>query len=323
MPFDQRFTTALAAVAAERATFRSALAATLEQVRGMIAAGNHTDAAHERLAAELGSFAVGRIQPDRFIDIARAETRYQKSMLKSMRHAQQMLTATLALGDQLHFVDVETNADCYQTIEDALADAGRAFAAAYTIEVIRARDDHPDDEAMLAPLAPARWTRTERLVAPPIVARVNGGDLSVGGMEDLLQGNQKIVLLVDAVAPPAALVRLISPNVFVAQCRTVDDLARFTAAQAPAIAAVMNEPAALFTYERGKLDVSYLPAEPPRRPLRCSTVFKQREDLAWLQQLQALHGAVSQPANEEPVETVEPGDKLAAWLLKQIEIPSA
>jgi hypothetical protein len=323
MPFDQDFDAALQAVAAERSLFRSALAATLEQVRGMMAAGNNGDHAQERLVAELGAFALGRIQADRFSEIARPDIHYKKSLLSSIRHAQQILTATLALGDQLFCIAVEPGGDCFRTIEDALATSGRAFAAAYLVELIRAgRDDQPDNQTLLGPMAPDRWTRTERLVAPPLVVRVMGNDLRVGGLEDLLQGNQKIVLLVDGMAPPAALVRLISPGVFVTQCRSVEDLGRFTAAQTPAIAAVMSEPAAVFTYEDGKLDVSYMPAEAPRRPLRVSTAFRQREDLAWLQQLQRMHGALADEAGEQAAETVEPGDKLAAWLLRQIEMPN-
>lgn len=323
MRFDQGFDAALQAVAAERSLFRSALAATLEQVRGMLASGTNGDHAQERLGAELGAFALGRIQMDRFSEIARPDIHYKKSVLTSIRHAQQILTATLALGDQLFFVEVEPNGDCYRTIEDALAISGRAFAAAYLVELIRAaREDQPKDQTLLGPMAPDRWTRAERLVAPPLVVRVSGNDLRVGGLEDLLQGNQKIVLLVEGIAPPAALVRLVSPGVFVMQCRSVEDLARFTAAQTPAIAAVMGEPAALFTYEDGKLEVSYLPAEAPRRPLRVSTAFRQREDLAWLQQLQQMHGFLAEEASESLVETVEPGDKLAAWLLRQIEMPN-
>jgi hypothetical protein len=323
MRFDPGFDAALQAVAAERSLFRSALAATLEQVRAMMASVSNGDRNQERLGAELGAFAQGRIQMDRFSEIARPDIHYKKSLLSSIRHAQQILTATLALGDRLFCVEVEQNGDCYKTVDEALATSGRAFAAAYLVELIRAgREHHPNDQTLLGPMAPDRWTRAERLVAPPLVVRVSGNDLRVGGMEELLQGNQKIVLLVEGLAPPAALVRLISPGVFVTQCRSVGDLGRFTSAQGPAIAAVMNEPAAVFTYERGQLDVSFLPAEAPRRPLRCSTAFRQREDLAWLQQLQQLHGALAAEASEQAAETVEPGDKLAAWLLRQIEMPN-
>ncbi|HEY0673647.1 MAG TPA: hypothetical protein VGD27_15320 [Longimicrobiales bacterium] len=323
MPSEDRMLAALQSLTQERDAFRSALAAALEQVRGIMATGNHVESTIERAALELGAFASGRIQLERFADIARHDDRPKKSELASIRHAQQLLAATLAMGDQLHTVDVPENGDLYAIVQEALATAGRAFAAAYAIELIRTnRELHTKEEALLAPLPPERWTRAERELAPPLVVRVHGGDLRLSGFEELLQGAQKIVLLVDGHAPPAALARLISPNVFVMQCRSLEDLKRVRDYEGPAIAAVINEPAAAFVWNRGTLTVDYLPSELPKRPLRTSTVFRQQEDLAWLQTVQRYQQqSVVEVAATSPETITQPGDKLAAWLLRQVELP--
>lgn len=320
MPSEDTLVTALDYVAPERDAFRSALAATLEQVRGIMAAG-HNGEPQDRAGAELGAFAAGRIRIEAFPEHALRDMRPKKSVLASIRHAQQLLTATTSIGDQLHIVDVPENGDLLAAVQDALATAARAFAAAYAIELIRSgREDDSREETLLAPLPPDRWTRAEREVAPPVVVRVNGNDLRISGFEDLLQGNQKIVLLVDGAAPPAALVRLITPGVFVMQCRTIDELARLKAVHGPAIAAVMPD-AAAFVFD-GNLSVEHLPQELPKRPTRTMTVFRQKEDLEWLKRLSS---ALTQTATSSEIEAeqVNPGDKLAAWLLRQVEMPNA
>ena len=321
MPSEDRLITALQYVAAERDAFRSALAATLEQVRGIMAAG-HNGEAHDRASAELGAFGAGHIRMDRFPDVALRDGKLKKSVLNSIRHAQQLLTATTSIGDPLHMVDVPENGDLFNVVRDALSTAARAFAAAYAIELIRTeREDESRETALLGPLPPERWTRAEREVAPPVVVRVSGNDLHLNGFEDLLQGNQKVVLLVDGAAPPAALVRLITPGVFVTQCRTIEELARLQNVHGPAIAAVVDEPAAAFVFD-GTLQVDYLPPEPPKRPTRTMTVFRQKEELDWLKRLATATPLPTATSMDEAA-SAHPGDKLAAWLLRQVELPTA
>lgn len=320
MPSEDRLNTVLQYVAPERDAFRSALAATLEQVRGIMAAG-HNDEAHDRASAELGTFGAGRIRMDRFPEVATRDGKLKKSVLNSIRHAQQLLTATTSIGDQLHMVDVPENGDLFAAVQDALATAARAFAAAYAIELIRTgREDDSKEATLLGPLPPERWTRAEREVAPPVVVRVNGNDLRLSGFEDLLQGHQKIVLLVDGAAPPAALVRLITPGVFVMQCRTIEELTRLQSVQGPAIAAVVAEPAAAFVFD-GALRVDYLPQEAPKRPTRTLTLFRQKEELAWLKRL-ATATLPPVATSVDEAASINPGDKLAAWLLRQVELPN-
>ena len=315
MPSEDRLTTALSFVAAERDAFRSALAATLEQVRGIVTTNRD-------VSAELGAFANDRIQFDRFEEIVEKDAKPKKAVLNSIRHAQQLLTATLSVGDQLHIAEVPENGDLFAVTQDALATAARAFAAAYMIELMRSgRADDNNEEVLLAALSPDRWTRAERDIAPPIVVRVNGNDMRVAGFEDLLQGNQKIVLLVDGFAPPAPLVRLISPNVFVMQCRTLDELKRMSAVKGPGIAAVFAEEAATFVYD-GTLAIGSIPQDFPKRPTRTQTVFRQKEDLELLKRMSSAQRPADPASQAEPREEVKAGDKLAAWLLKQVELPT-
>jgi hypothetical protein len=145
----------------------------------------------------------------------------------------------------------------------------------------------------------------------------------------MLQGAQKIVLLVSGAAPPAALVRLISPGVLVLQTTILADLGRLTLHDGPAVAAVLPEGAARFlweprAHERGHLVVHHLPqAEPPRRIGRITT-FQQVEELRWLERLATDFARAAEPRGAptaEPVAPAEPGDQLAAWLLRQAELP--
>ncbi len=66
-PTDERAASALQVLEKAREDFRSALVATSEELRGLLDAGSATaDARAERTAAELGAFAVGHIDIERF-----------------------------------------------------------------------------------------------------------------------------------------------------------------------------------------------------------------------------------------------------------------
>jgi hypothetical protein len=58
-----------------------------------------------------------------------------------------------------------------------------------------------------------------------------------------------------------------------------------------------------------------------RRRLGRISALQQNDELRWLQQLAvALEPTDASPADDESTPTVEPGDQLAAWLLKQAQL---
>ena len=150
----------------------------------------------------------------------------------------------------------------------------------------------------------------------------------MAGLSDYLDGRVKIVLIVTEVAPPAPLVRLISPGVFVAQSTDDTPLERLAAWEGPGIVALMSRGAgaARFTHDPGagaglaeRLTVIELPETPPKRRLGAFTARQQQDELA---QLETLHhaGPVAATSAVLPDAAANPVDKLATWLLQQADL---
>jgi hypothetical protein len=155
---------------------------------------------------------------------------------------------------------------------------------------------------------------------------LQGADLRVGGLEEVLQGMQKLVLLVEGDCPPAALVRLVTPGVFVLQTTDPMELAQLATTSGPGIAALLPEGAARFVHEprrqgRGQLAAQYLPSEHGRAIGRIGS-FQQAEEVRWLRQLAEDATAASERVESAPAvaAVVDPGDRLAAYLLRQTEL---
>jgi hypothetical protein len=157
---------------------------------------------------------------------------------------------------------------------------------------------------------------------------VEGQDLKVSSLGDLLEGTQKIILVVNGPAAPAPLVRLITPGVTVIQTDDPTDLAVLSATTGPGIAALMPEGAAKFVHAPGgntlseRLTVSFLPENEPRKALGSISVFQQVEEL---RQLSSLAVSIQVPTGPEKeavavgAEMDEAG-QLAAWLIHQAKI---
>jgi hypothetical protein len=175
---------------------------------------------------------------------------------------------------------------------------------------------------------PNLWNRAEKGCAPPLVLEVEGADLKAASLGDLLEGSQKIVLVVNGPAAPAPLVRLITPGMTVIQSDDPLDLAALSATPGPGIAALMPEGAAKFVHAPGgkslneRLTVSSLPEQEPKKALGSISVFQQVEEL---RQLRALAASVQIPAAAEEeaasagAEMDEAG-QLAAWLIHQARV---
>jgi hypothetical protein len=317
MPSDDLIKRALEALEDRRESYHSAVATAVDEVRALLDAHRAPSNGKkgERAAAELGVFATGRIDTERFEALFSERQTLDKSAVRQIEEALEVLTGILDAGDDLHVAKVRSGGDLRDTVREALARAGRAFGAGRAVENARsgvAPVEYTDG------FGPALWNRAERTVAPPLVVELDGSDLQPAGLADYLEGAQAIVLLVRKPAPPAALARLVTPGTLV-----VDSLASW---DGPAVVAVVPE-GAVFRYTpsaagAGELVVDSRPEDKVRPVGRLSTA-RQEADVALLDLLDgAVAGrVVAAAAGAEPARSADPTDKLAAWLLRQATIP--
>jgi hypothetical protein len=353
---DQRLELALKAVERQTKAFRSALVLTMDQVRSRLDAQSARDEGPgKRAAVELGSFATGRIDPDRFAMLTSFSKPDDMAWLAPSERALETLRAVHARGDELFRVRVESGGDLYAAVERALSEAGRAFGAARLVELARAgRYIASEHDPMLDRLAFREWSAAERAKAPPLVIEVEGRDLAAGALAGFLDGAVKIVLVVLGASSPAPLVRLVTPGILVMQTIEPEELRLVGAADGPAIAALVSPEVGQFLHEPAaggvqrsvgvaRVEVRHVPDEEPKRTLGQISAFQQAEELRSLRALAAsaatAGGAgaetgaagestargVSAESASQPPETAgeppaEPVDKLAAWLLKQADL---
>lgn len=334
MPSDDRIAGALTAVAAARENFRAAVVAAAEEVRAFLASHRSpADGAAERAALELGPFAAGRLDMSRFGALFGGAEPLDADSLEWLGRAHDVLEQTSAAGDELFRAAVPAGGELRAAVVDALSRSGRAFGAARVVELVRGGRFRPADHGhFLDEFAPALWTRTERELAPPLVVEVAGGDLQVAGLGELLQGAQKIVLVVKAPAPPAALVRLITPGVFVMQAAGAAALDGFSTVAGPGVSALLGEGALQFVHDPAagstlpaRLSAGELPAEEPKAALGRYSVAQQVEELRQLTALTRL-SAPAALAVDGTLASAPAGatlaDKLAAWLIQQSALPA-
>jgi hypothetical protein len=325
MPFDELRARALESVAGRREAFQSAVATAVDEVRTLLeqqtAPANGTGA---KTAAELGLFASGRIDPERFEALFAEQGNLDAEAVEQIRDALGTLTELAAAGDSLFTVKVPSGADLRDTVRAALGRAGKAFGAGRAVEAARvgARPTEYADG-----FDPSVWNRAERGIAPPLVVELEGADLRPAGLADYLDERQVIVLLVRKPAPPAALARLIVPGTLVAQGPTAAVLAALEGWDGPAMVAVVPEMTSAYSYRPetdgpGVLKVDALSAD-RIRPLGPLTIARQEADVQLLRLLDgAAAGRVVAAAESGPAEETDPADRLAAWLLRQATIPA-
>jgi hypothetical protein len=333
---DERTSGALGVLAKAREVYHSALVATAEEVRSMLASRSVTAEAHaERTAAELGAFAVGHIDIDRFASLQTTGEPIPEYEAPRLEAAARTLQALVESGDELHVVRVESGASLGEAVAAALGLAGRAFGAARTVELARAgKYDEAKHASWLDSFAPGLWSQRERELAPPLVVEVEGSDLRTGGLADFLDGSQKIVLVVRGEAPPAALAGLITPGVMVLQTGDPEELSVIVGAPGPVVAALVPGESCSFLHApdpaggRGRLTVSHMVESEPRRALGGISAFRQAEDLRRLEVLTAGWGLAASPpphpsadGGAQAVNGETAADKLAAWILRQSDLP--
>jgi hypothetical protein len=323
MPFDELKARALEALSGRREAYHSAVATAVDEVRSILDAQKAPENGKgPRAASELGNFAAGRIDPERFGALFSEQERLDGDARERVAAALEVLTELVEQGPDLHTVTVPTGGDLTATVRTALGGAGRAFAAGRAVAAARSGTRGPDP---LAPFPPERWNRSERTVAPPLVVQVDGADLRPAGLADCLEGAQTLVLLVRKPAPPAALARLIVPGCLVVQATGADGLAVLADWDGPAIVAVVPDGAAVFSFVpddgAGELRVESVPEE-RLKPLGTMSVARQEAELELLRLLEgAATGRVVAAAGAPAEPSADPTDKLAAWLLRQATIP--
>jgi len=327
------------------APFRSALAATIEEVRSSLATRGANGEVTENETFELGRFAAGRIDIERFSALVAHEEPLDASATAHVERAFSTLQSLAARRGGLFRVDVPPGGDVRDAVAGALADVGGAFGAARAIELTNAgRFNESEHTDILRRLAFPRWNRAERRLAPPLVVSVDGTDLQPSGLAEFLDGGLKIVLVVRGKSAPAPLARLVTPGTYVVQTGDVEGLAGLAASDGPGLGAILPEGAARFVHDpaggdgwAARMSVDHLPESLPRKVVGGASAAQQREDLAHLNALvNALANAAVDSAGASAAETnaavaavtqaetaevgaEDPAGKLAAWLLDQAE----
>jgi len=272
---DPRTAGILEALGAARDAFHSAAVGLTEEIEGMLEVHERaTSAGADLLAAELGPFAVGRIDTGALATLLAGVETVPEAATPVVRRALEVLSEVAESGDECDdgafspdgagatssdpgaefrsgaaFVDVPSGGDLRDVVRDALTRAGRLFGAARAADLARTGRFLPEQEVLFDGLPFRRWTPRERRLAPPLVVRVDADDLRPSGLGDFLDGSQTVVLRVDGPAPPpAALARLVTPGVMVLQTTdpgAVEPLVRF---DGPAVAAVFEKDAEIVPF---------------------------------------------------------------------------
>lgn len=329
MRSDDRVNAAQQALQGQGAAFRAAVESTCAAVRAYLAAhGARTEERARETALELGGFAGGRIDVGRFASVLDVSRVLEPAEEAIVRRCVGVMEELLAKED-LFLCHVGPNHDLRTTVDDALANVGRAFGAARVFHAVKIGAYHADEHGPALMRFPFRqWSRAERLVAPPMVVSVDGSALHAAALADLLDGRQKIALVVSGTSTWAPLARLITPHLFVMQTDSAADLTRLAAANGPGVAAVLSTEAARFVHDPAveHLEVTHLRADTPRSAVGGWSVWQQQEELALLRQLaaaevlasraraQAGAGSSGLPNGAAQFTDV---DELTSWMLSQ------
>ncbi len=326
MPSDPRVTKALAALAQPIAEFRAAVQGALAQADDFLAAQN-ADAATQaaRAAAELGAFAATHVDAAKFAAMFPAVAKADKPSTAVLKKAATILRNVAAQGDAACLASVTEGHKLGATIDAALAAVGQAFGAIIITELVRGgRYKAAEHDRLLDPTEFRAWNNAERRFAPPLVVEVDGVDLHAGALLDFADGREKIVLVVRGAAPPAALVRCVTPGTFVLQTVDGTGLDRLAGYEGPAIAAFLPEGAATFMHDptAGKepwqrLTVPFLPAG-PFKAVGGFSAWQMEQDVKMLADLARTPFAVPATPGAKGAPALGAGeavDRIAAWLL--------
>jgi hypothetical protein len=321
MPSDPRVQPALAALERPIAAYRSVLASARERARTVLS----TNGSADRARLELGAFGGSRIDAARFAELRHGVTLEPSSRSRLLR-AGEVLQELADAGDDMFVVDVPPGDSLRVVVAHAFGSLGRAFGAADVVELVRSGLYEPERHEWILDAYPfERWSRAEREHAPPLIVTVDGADLRAGALAELLDVGMRLVLIVRGRSTPAPLVRLVTPGTLVIQTREIEAVRRVAAAIGPAIAALFETEAALFTHDPlgggalwQRLTIVYRPSVSPTKSIGGVSPRQQREELAQLDALAARPAIPSGPVGAVvPAGDGDPADRLADWLLAE------
>jgi hypothetical protein len=329
MPSDPRVARALELLSVPIGRYRSAVATTLEEVRGHLANGRaDARASARRLGEQLGPFAGGRIDPARLSVMLGDRDSLDEPALQRLQSAADALGAVLGRGD-LFELKLAAGGDLAGAVSSQLATIGRAFAAARIASAAR-QGGSPSglDEAAVVESFPfSEWTAGERRLAPPLVVVVAGADLVPGALAPFIDGALKMLLIVEAPSAPAPLVRLITPDVLVVQAHEFAELTTLAGWPGPAVGALVPAAAARFVHAPGagphvwQRTMLHQAAQPHRVRVGGFSPWQQAEELRQLETLAAHPPAATAVRDaSSPTAAADPADHLAAWLLRQADL---
>jgi hypothetical protein len=319
MPSDDRVRSALSAIAPQLTAFRSVAIGALEHARAVLAPSGGVD----RLRLELGALGA-RIDAARLAGVASGGAALDATTRSRIERAEQALDSLVNASDEAFVIDVPPGASLSVSVREALAHFGRVFGLAAVIDLARTGRYVPELHDRAADAWPFElWTATQRRVAPPLVVRVDGADLSPGNLANVLDGWLHLVLVVSGEAAPARLVRLITPGTYVVQTKDPAALRRYTMYNGPAVAALFEGDVASFTHDpaRGpalwqRVTIEAYPSAQTRK--RLSTLSPSQQ----IDELRHLAGLAERPTlSTTTIDSLVPGgegdpaQRLATWLL--------
>lgn len=326
MQSDERVKAALAALQPRIAQYRYAVSSTLDRAKGLLTA----EPGSARAGIALGNFASGRIDPERFAMISEGAQPLDVIGRAVLERSVDALGSLLASGDDLFLISVPAGTSPGAAIHARLARIGSAFSVAALVELVRRRMYDPQTHGLpFNEHAFEKWTTGERRLAPPLIVRLSGADLDPFDLARFVDGSMQLVLFVDDPCAPAALARLISPGVFVAQAAQAADvpiLEKLPALDGPAVVGVMNgaqfvhDPRAASTMWQ-RIRVDKMSDARIRKPIGARSAQQMREDVAHLAAL-AAEPVFPRIAGSGPTAgmSVDPAERLTAWLLEQSSI---
>jgi hypothetical protein len=324
MPYDAIALEALQVVSDAIAAYQSRVAEVADRIGHYLAANEEAGSGGVE-AEQLGEFAAGRIDIERFNALWEEREALDQSERAVLARTRDVLRDLATRPGDRFITTLQPGGRLTAALANTFTDLGRCFGAMMIAEMVRTGRFSTEDLGLIHGFPRFRWTRAERGMSPPVIVTLDGADLWAGEVAQYLDGNQKIVLVVRPPAPPAALVRLITPGTLVLQSCSVAGLEPLIAAEGPAVAALMPNGSAEFIHRPGgspaheRITIS---TKPPvvRKGVEGWTTWQQQQEL---DQLYALAAAPVIAHEKQPQPASDPADRLASWLLSHVDLGAA